>query len=81
MESESKTKEREKIIFVNKKPIHVSEDSLTGRQILEKAGFDPGQYDLFLVHGQNSQKIEPDQSVEIKNGLHFNAILKSVPYG
>jgi hypothetical protein len=81
MESESKTKEHEKIIFVNKKQIHVSEDSLTGRQILEKAGFDPNQYDLFLVHGQNSQKIEPDQSVEIKNGLHFNAILKSVPYG
>ncbi len=81
MESESKTKEHEKIIFVNKKQIHVSEDSLTGRQILEKAGFDPNQYDLFLIHGQNSQKIEPDQSVKIENGLHFNAILKSVPYG
>ena len=73
--------EHEKIIFVNKKQIRVIEDKLTGRQILEKAEYDPTQYDLYLVHGQNSQKIELDQVVEIKNGLHFNAILKSAPYG
>ena len=70
-----------KIIFVNKKKIPVSEDSLTGKQILEKAELDPSKYDLFLVHGQDSKKIEPNQEVEIKNDLHFNAILKSVPYG
>lgn len=81
MESESKHKEHEKVIFVNKKEIRVDEDDLTGKQILEKAGFDPNQYDLFLVHGQTGQKIEQDQHVEIKNGMHFNAILKSVPYG
>ena len=70
-----------KVIFVNKKKIRVTEESLTGKQILERAGLEPEKYDLFLVRGQNSEKIEPDQSVEIKNGLHFNAILKSVPYG
>lgn len=74
-------KEHEKIIFVNKKEIRVAEDDLTGKQILEKAGFDPNQYDLFLVHGQTGQKIEPDQRLEIKNGMHFNAILRNVPYG
>ena len=78
---EQKPKDQETIIFVNKKQIRVTEDSLTGKQILEKAGFNVNEYDLFLVHGQNSQKIEPDQVVAIKNGLHFNAILKSVPYG
>lgn len=71
----------EKNIFVNKKQFRVSENSLTGRQILQLAGFDVNQYDLFLVHGQNSQKIGPDESVNIVNGEHFNAILKSVPYG
>ena len=70
-----------KVIFVNKKKITVSEDSLTGKQILEKAELDPNKYDLFLVHGQESKKIEPNQEVKIKNGLRFNAILKSVPYG
>jgi hypothetical protein len=79
MEAESKEKGKE--IFVNKKRLVVTEDSLTGAQILQRAGFDPAQYDLFLVHGQKSDLIPPDQPVEIKNGLHFNAILKNVPYG
>ena len=70
-----------KIIFVNKKEIRVEEDKLTGKEILARAGLDPNSYDLFLVHGQKSEKIESDQVIEIKNGLHFNAILRSVPYG
>ena len=73
--------EHGKVIFVNKKQIRVTEDKLTGRQILEKAEYEPAQYDLFLVHGQNQEKIEPDQIVEIKNGMHFLAILNSAPYG
>lgn len=81
MAEETKNNPHEKVIFVNKKQIKVVEDVLTGRQILEKAGYSVDQYDLFLVHGQSSKKIEPDEKVEIKNGMHFNAILKSVPYG
>ena len=81
MEQENKGKNDETIIFVNKQQIRVEEDSLTSRQILALASLDANQYDLFLVRGQNSEKIEPEQAVSIKNGLHFNAILKSVPYG
>lgn len=81
MANEEKSKPQEKVIFVNKKQIKVEEDQLTGDQILQRAGYDVTQYDLFLVHGQSSQKVEPNQTVDIKNGLHFNAILKSVPYG
>lgn len=73
---------QEKNIFVNKtKKLSVVEATLTGAEILQKAEFEANQYDLFLVKGQTSDKIEPGQEVEIKNGLHFNAILKSVPYG
>lgn len=70
-----------KVIFVNKKEIEVKEDSLTGKQILEKADFDVGKYDLFLIEGQNSEKIKLEQIVQIKNGLRFHAILKDAPYG
>lgn len=70
-----------KVIFVNKKEITTTEDKLSGKQILTLARLKPEEYDLFLVHGQTSDKIEPDQTVEIKNGMRFNAILKSVPYG
>lgn len=79
METESNKKGKE--IFVNKKRFLVTEESLTGAQILQLSGFDPAQYDLFLVHGQKSDLIAADKSIEIKNGLHFNAILKNVPYG
>jgi hypothetical protein len=74
-------KDKGKVIFVNKKQFRVTEDKLTGSQILQLAGYDPNQYDLFLVHGQKSEQIAPDQSVEIKDGMHFNAIPKNVPYG
>lgn len=74
-------KDKEYVIFVNKQQVKVTEDKLTGKQILEKAGINPNEYDLYLVHGQKSQKIEPDQIVDISNGLHFNAIVRSAPYG
>ena len=81
LKQENEGKKDELVIIVNKKQIRVDEESLTGRQILEKAGLDANQYDLFLVRGQNSEKIEVEQGLSIKNGLQFNAILKSVPYG
>ena len=70
----------EKVIFVNKDKFKVEEDELTGRQILALAGINQ-DYDLFLVQGKCSDKIEPDQVVKIKNGLRFHVIIKVVPYG
>ena len=72
---------KEFVIFVNKKELKVSQASLTGQQILTDAGYDPSQYDLYLVRGQKSEQISLDQSVAIENGLHFNAILKNAQYG
>lgn len=76
----NQSKKDEKVIFVNKNQIRVDEDQLTGSQILALADISQ-DYDLFLVQGQDSQKIEPDQVVEIKNGLRFRVIIKVVPYG
>ena len=76
----NQSKKDEKVIFVNKNQIRVDEDKLTGSQILALAGISQ-DYDLFLVQGQDSQKIEPEQVVEIKNGLRFRVIIKVVPYG
>ncbi len=71
----------EYVIHVSKKEFKFTENMLTGMQILTLAGYSVDQYELFLVHGQQDEQIKPDQTVEIKNGLHFNAILKSAPYG
>lgn len=70
-----------KEIFVNKKHFKVSVDSMNGEQILALAGFSPQQYDLFLIRGQKSEQIQPSQSIELENGMHFNAILKNAQYG
>ena len=70
-----------KIISVNGKEIPVTENQLDGEQILTLARLKSNEYDLFLVHGQSSEKIEVKQIVDIKDGMRFNAILKSVPYG
>lgn len=69
------------VIFVNKKEFKVTEKTLTGTHILRLIGYTPTEYDLFLVEGQKSQQISPSQLVVIKDGLHFNAIIKSAPYG
>lgn len=65
----------ENSIFVSKE-LKVNEVVLTGKQILMLVGCDVDLYDLFIVHGQQSEKILPSQSVEIEDGLHFNAVLK-----
>jgi multiubiquitin len=80
LSSEEKNNDTD-VIFVNKKRFEVSAESLTGTQILQLAGYDPNQYDLFLMHGQKDELIGPTQSVHIEDGLHFNAILRNVPYG
>ena len=68
-------------IIVNKTRIRVSEDSLDGRQILELAGFNPNEYDLFQISGQDNNMVEPGKPVVIEDGMRCNAILKNVPYG
>ena len=73
-------KKDEKVIFVNRDQFKVEEDQLTGSQILAIAGVSQ-EYDLFLVRGQDSQKIEPDEIVEIRNGLRFRVIIKVVQFG
>jgi hypothetical protein len=60
-------------IFVNNKRLTTSSAMLTGDQIKALAGV-PANYELFLVHGNDSDAIQPTQEVPIKNGEHFRAI-------
>lgn len=83
-------------IYVNKRKVRVSGTVLDASGILTSAGFDPGEYSLFLIHSQagggagpgqaggggaGPGQIGPGQTIEMCDGLHFHAILKSVPYG
>ncbi|NDB47380.1 MAG: hypothetical protein EB163_08935, partial [Nitrososphaeria archaeon] len=82
MTEEKQKQEMTKVIFVNKVQIRVEQDTLLGKEILQLAGFNPQEYDLYLNEGgSQGKKIGPDESVRIKNGLRFNAIRREVPYG
>ncbi len=60
-------------IFVNGKRFTTTSSELTGDQIKNLASI-PQNYELFLVHGNESEPIGPTQPVIIKNGEHFRAI-------
>jgi hypothetical protein len=64
-------------IFVNRQRFEASAGSLSGRQILQLAGYGE-DHDLFLLQGEGDRSggtpVGLDQSVEIKSGMHFRAI-------
>lgn len=81
IDDKDKQNQEYQTIYVNKEGLHIKEHKLTGKQILAYAGLDTNEYDLFLVQGQNSLRIQYDKPYEIKDKMQFHAILKSVPYG
>lgn len=67
---------------MNKKKYETNAEHLTGSEILLLAGLPADEYDLFLVKGEGkSERIAPDQVVQMRNGLHFNAITRGVNFG
>jgi hypothetical protein len=69
--------QKENIIYINERGFPVNQNSLTGSQLLEMAGFAANEYNIYIVSKQNkSKEIKPEEHVEIQNGLRFNAILK-----
>ena len=60
-------------IFVNNKHFRTDKEQLAGDDIKKLAGV-PADYELYLVHGNESTPIGPTQVISIKNGDHFRAI-------
>lgn len=87
----------EHTIYINKKPVRVTGSVLSRDAILTAGGYNLVQYALFSVPGFTGQPgqagaVEPGmiwrsleitegQTVDVYEGLHFNAILQDVPYG
>ncbi len=57
-------------IHINKKLFKVAQPSLTGAELKALAEIPP-ENQLFLEHGGKDLPIGDQQSVEMKNGLHF----------
>lgn len=65
------------IIHINRKKFEISNEEATGLEILTATGYADG-YELLLLQGESDahggEKISPDQTVALKNGMHFRAI-------
>jgi len=59
--------------FVNNKPFTTSDHTLTGAEILKRAGLDE-TYELYVETGKESKPVGRDEVVHIHNKQRFRAI-------
>ena len=70
--------EKEFQIFVNTKPRKVPGPRISFEQVLAEAGIntagqDLNLYDVEWVHGNRAGTLTPGQSVDLENGMKFDA--------
>ena len=73
-----KDQDKEFQIFVNTKPKKVSGLSISFEQVLLEAGFTETRtnlnlYEVEWVHGNRAGTLAPEQSVQLENGMRFDA--------
>ena len=71
-------------IFINRRKVDVSGGNMTGEQILGAGEYGP-DYNLFLLQGEGDPSggapVGRDQSLDVKNGMHFRAIPGNANFG
>jgi hypothetical protein len=84
----SPTSERAKVgvhIFVNRKKVELDTDEVTGAGLLQAAGFEGQQWDLFQLQGEGDPTggdlVMFDQVLHLKNGDRFRVIPGNRTFG
>lgn len=72
-------------VFVNRRKVEFSSMEVTGKEILETAGFTGQGWDLLQLQGEGDPTggtlIMWDQRVTVKNGDHFRVIPGNRTFG
>jgi hypothetical protein len=72
-------------VFVNRKKVEFLSPGVTGRQILETAGFTGQGWELLKLQGEGDptggELIMADQAITLKNGDHFRVIPGNRTFG
>ena len=72
-------------VFVNRKKVEFPSPEVTGRQILETAGFTGQDWDLLKLQGEGDPTggdlIVADKAITLKNGDHFRVIPGNRTFG
>lgn len=58
-------------ISIDGKRVEAPKKILTADQLLELAGFSPADYDVYLVYDGESHQIDPDEGIEVQEGMAF----------
>lgn len=75
---EADARERSFQIFVNSRPRKVAGPKISFVEVLQLSGIDTtgldlGLYDVEWVHGNRAGTLTPGQSVDLENGMRFDA--------
>lgn len=70
--------QNEKMVYINDRSIPIAEDSLTAREIMERAGYLPSEYLLYLSseRGPQGKPLKEGQKVQIRNNMHLTVAFK-----
>lgn len=72
-------------VFVNRRKVDLPSEQVTGKEILEAAGFTGQGWDLLQLQGEGDPTggtlIMWDQMVTLKNGDHFRVIPGNRTFG
>ncbi len=88
--STEKTKAPEKpaktiTIHVNRRKVELHSSEVTGAEILNAAGFEGQQWDLFRLQGEGDpsggELVMADQALTVKKGEHFRVIPGNRTFG
>lgn len=85
MTQTQKTKKRKIHVFVNRRKLELHQAEMTGADLLQAAGFDGAEWDLFELHGEHDptggQLVQADQTLHLKNGERFRVIPGNRTFG
>lgn len=72
-------------LFVNRKRIELSTNTMTGAELLEAAGFEGQGWDLLELQGEGDpsggEVVLADKTLELKNGDRFRVIPGNRTFG
>ncbi len=72
-------------VFVNRQKVELDTEEMTGKQLIQAAGFQGQEWDLFQLHGEGDptggQLIQADEILQLKNGDRFRVIPGNRTFG
>jgi hypothetical protein len=73
------TVQNEKMVYINDRAFPIAEDKLTAREILERTGFAPNEYTVYVIATENAKAkpLKEGERLQIKNDMKLNAILNT----